>query len=751
MEEFFKTLFSGWADWGIAEWGFVLTVLSYLGLDGSSGFKRARYVLRGFRPEPETVQKIEVVETKKAPEPLPPVRFGLPHLERQVRGRERELEYLRAGLVETGEAAIVNSGAVLQGQGGIGKTTLARYYVERFGDRYGGIVWAVAENEGALAQTLMGLAPQLDVSLDNLPPVQAAQAVLAKLAQDERDWLVIYDNVSEFDTIRNLIPDCHLIVTTRSTAGWDGFATLQADVLDYATEEGAAVRVLMEAAKRDDDAAGARDLAEDLGGLPLALVVAGALIKSEGYGFAAYRERIADVIAEVPKNAAYPDSVIGAVKLSYDALTEDAQMVADILAWWAPEGLTPDLLTGAPKGARWNHDRFMVSEDVIALVSDASRVRVAFQALVDASLLTRLGTAEGPHEMHRMTGAALRALQGGRVGPRLSATALLAAVCPTDVNASSEFPRFRRLTPHVLALWQACDARYVRALRHGVDAQPVEAMGWLLGQTGVFLQNVEDFKEGLALAEASFEIAQSRLPESHLSYVAGLQNLALARLGGGDSVGAARAMARAVALDEKHRPESEELASSYNEVGRILTEMTEAGQLERLPEAVRYSQRGLELRRRLHGWQSEPVASSLNNLAKARALQGRGAAAMRLASASLRIWRNVLPEGDARIAYGVMNKGAFLVQDGRADEAEPLLTEALDIRRAVYVSEPQHSDLYVTADWLISCLLVRAAAGENRGKREMQARQLAEEFGFDWKQCVEKAKQYSYRPDARDG
>jgi hypothetical protein len=118
----------------------------------------------------------------------------------------------------------------------------------------------------------------------------------------------------------------------------------------------------------------------------------------------------------------------------------------------------------------------------------------------------------------------------------------------------------------------------------------------------------------------------------------------------------------------------------------------------------------------------------------------------RLFDASLAIRRAVLPEGDTRLATGAMNVGSNWLEAGRADLAEPLLAEALEIRRAAFVEEPQHPELRLAAGWLIRCLLVRAAAGENAGLREMQARQLAEEFGFDWETEQAKARNYDYTP-----
>lgn len=727
-------------EWSIlgAIAGIVGTLLAVAGIVWAIWRFVVSVLWRRWFPKPETPKPVYIAPNPDAPE-LPDTKtpdriiHGLPHLARAVRGREKDLEDLRKGLEDTGRAGIVNSGAVLQGQGGIGKTTLARYYVDRYGDHYDGIFWGVAETEADLANALRGLAPQLDVSLDNLPPVAAGRAIIAAMKQDGRNWLCVYDNVTGFDVIQNLLPDTHLIVTTRASAGWDGFSTLRADVLGYETEDGAAVQVLMEAAGREDDSAGARDLADALGGLPLALVVAGALIRAEGYGFAEYQDRIADVIAQQPKNDAYPDSVIGAVKLSYDALPQDARAVAAILSFWAPEGLTPDLLTGAPEGRAWDTRKKDLSEDTVALVSDPGRVRATVQALVDASLLIREGTADDPHEMHRMTGAALRALQA-EDGAAMAATALLAAVYPYDSDVNANWPLCRRLTPHVRALWDSG------------HAPRNDAMGFLLNQAGVFLDQIADVDGGLALDEAGFEVTEDLYAEDHLNYAAGLHNLAFARMQAGDLQGARRGMARAVALKEAHRPDSAELAESHDAMGSVLLEMAMAGDAVQLPEAVRAYQRALALRRRLFGRRSEPVANSLNNLGAVRDAQGRGAAAARLYGASLTILRAVLPEDDTRLAYGAINVGSNWLRAGRADLAEPLLQEALEIWRAAYVEEPQHPELRLAAGWLIRCLLVRAAAGENAGLREMQARQLAEEFGFDWEERQAKARDYDYTP-----
>ena len=108
----------------------------------------------------------------------------------------------------------------------------------------------------------------------------------------------------------------------------------------------------------------------------------------------------------------------------------------------------------------------------------------------------------------------------------------------------------------------------------------------------------------------------------------------------------------------------------------------------------------------------------------------------------------MLPPGDVRLAYGLKNTGATSLQTGRADLAEPLLREALELRQAVFAGQPMHPDTRDAAGWLISCLLRRAAEGQNRGLREMEARQLCDRYGFEIEVQRALGMQHPYTPGA---
>ena len=255
------------------------------------------------------------------PEPGPRI-VGVP-LGRKVVGRERDVRDLRKALVAGSRtsAGSGGSGVVLKGQGGLGKSTLARRYVEVHGGDYHGGLWIHAGTRQAVIDGLMALCAPLGLEVPDTPREQHAQAVLRKVEASGKGWLFVYDNVEAFGDIKGLIPrGAHLIVTTRQGEGWPGWEVIETDVLGFASDDAPAVVLLMQEAERWDHAAEARALAEELGGLPLALVVAGALIKETGEGFAAYAGRLDEVVTHVPENEDYPTSVIGAVKLSYDKL-----------------------------------------------------------------------------------------------------------------------------------------------------------------------------------------------------------------------------------------------------------------------------------------------------------------------------------------------------------------------------------------------------------------------------------------------
>ena len=264
-------------------------------------------------------------------------------------GRADELDRLDAILTQDRPAAVTQVGrAAVQGMGGVGKTTLAVEYANRFRNLYDGVWWCPAETRAGLMTSLAALATELEVASPEEADIEkAAKAALRRLAEQGDIWLLVYDNVASPAEIADLLPaaGARVLITSRFS-DWSGWADeVSLDVLPIAE----AMAFLMDRAGRSDEA-GARTLAEALGRLPLALDHAAATCKRTQMSFAAYAAKASNLIAAAPRGAPYPRSVAATFDLAIDdavAQCPAAEALMAFLAYCAPERIPLTLVEGA--------------------------------------------------------------------------------------------------------------------------------------------------------------------------------------------------------------------------------------------------------------------------------------------------------------------------------------------------------------------------------------------------------------------
>lgn len=665
----------------------------------------------------------------------------MPTIARKVLGRTKVTEDLHARLIAGRTVAVAT------GQGGIGKTTLARHYIETYGTHYDGVLWVRAEEPTTLVADLGLLAAVVKVDgCEQMTPEQKARALLSALDVLDQDWLIVFDNAPDDKALNGWMPGgarVRVLVTSRSTHWPPAYARLAPEVLPTKKRSDAGPVLLMSEAGGHDDADGALELARNLGGLPLALVAAGGLIRERGGSFAEYREKLAAVLAAVPAGD-YPDSVIGAVKLSYDALDDDARAVLDLFAWYAPEGLEARLLTDVPRCSAPNPQEFWddVPADVWALAGDSERVEAALAVLVRRSLLVRAGTGHG---LHRMSAASVRALParaGRRDAAARAAAAVLAASYPGGAKKSPAFtenwPACARLTPHVLALHR------VWPLAEG-DLLTSPAADYLFNQGSIYLQQMAEPAPALALAEASLRLKLARLPENSPAVAVGWSTLGSAYGEAGKLAEAVAAQAENVRFRQAHDAPPEFLATAYDNQAVALDALGRArGDRALLEQALEANKAALDLRWDAFGEESEPVAKSLSNRASLLGSVKDLPRARDLSLHALKIGRKLLLPGDAKLGTMLSNACTNHLMLGEAEAALPLAEEALRVHRAAF-GRDDHTNVRSTASLLLVCLLVLARRDPARA---VEAQRISAEFGLDLEEWQRRAAKFPGPVDA---
>jgi len=232
---------------------------------------------------------------------------------------------------------------VLCGLGGVGKTSVALEYAHRHLDEVRAVWQFPAEDPAVLAAGFGELAAQLGAR-DSGDPVASVHGVLAACPTG---WLLVFDNAPDRASIEGFLPPAgtgRVLITSRDPF-WPPSQVLDVPVLD---REVAAD--FLGDRTGDSDRQTALELADELGGLPLALEQAAAYIQATGDTLAGYlasfRQRRPDMLAR-GKAIGYDSTVAATWSLAFGELGRFASQAAGLLrllACCAPEAIPLQLL-----------------------------------------------------------------------------------------------------------------------------------------------------------------------------------------------------------------------------------------------------------------------------------------------------------------------------------------------------------------------------------------------------------------------
>jgi tetratricopeptide (TPR) repeat protein len=415
-------------------------------------------------------------------------------------GRAEELEQLDR-MLEPGSAAVV----AVHGLGGIGKTELVLEYARIHLKRHAITWWIHASDQVELTADLVRLSHQLGFDA-GVNPENAIDSVRSELAT-RSDWLLIFDNADDPAVIRRFLPsggEGNVLITSR-LRNWTGVART------YPVEE----LTLQESAEyfrfsTAEDSPSVAELAEELGGLPLALAQAAGYIAVKNCSVARYLElyRLAaqEVLAEGPRPHGYPETVATTWLLHFRSLSAQAVDLLRLVAFLAPDTIPLRVLfDSAPEDS--------LPGTLQDVVSDPLARETAIGELVSTCLLMRLD--DQAFRAHRLVQEITRAGLDKREGAIWSrwAVDLVQAAFPAQPQLEESWSKASLLAPHARVAGMRINPHQKAA---GVATRLLEAVALFLIEQEQWETAHETLEHALNLA---LHADRTRLTEARILHL----------------------------------------------------------------------------------------------------------------------------------------------------------------------------------------------------------------------------------------
>ena len=640
---------------------------------------------------------------RKSPStPALPVRWNIPYARNPFfTGREDLLAQLHTRF-HMGQALALSQPQAISGLGGIGKTQLALEYAYRSHQHYEAVLWARAESAEALVSSYIAIAKLLRLPESEAKEQEITVQAVKVWLQSHSGWLLILDNADELTLLPDFLPlslGGHLLLTTRAAATGRLAHRLEIETLGPA--QGALFLLRRAAliepfATLEQATASERELAvqiaQELGGLPLALDQAGAYLEETGTDLTGYwliyQQHRVDLLQKRGGLVSdHPAPVATTWSLSFQNVEEKDPAAANLLrvcAFLSPDAIPEEILTAGTSG---------FEPMLTPLAADVFQLNQAIEALLAYSLVRR-DPKEKTISIYRLVQAVLQDVMEGKERYLWAERTVFAvnAVFP-EVEPRS-WPQCERLLPQALVATQIIE-------RYQMNSQ--EAVHWL-HETAAYLNDRARYGEAESLYLRALQMIELQRGSEHLDGVFLLNRLANLYRSQSKYEVAEPLCRQALQISEKHlSPEHLDLASPLINLARLYREQGKYG------EAGPLYQRALHILEHHLGPAHFQVTEPLTGLASLYRQQAKYGESESLYQRVLQTIEQHQGSEFPNLAYALNGLAKLYYEQGKYGEAESLFQRAIRLREQHLGPEHPH---------LVSSLIGLANLYLGQGKYE---------------------------------
>ncbi len=603
-------------------------------------------------------------------------------------GRDSELQHMAELLTPEG------SRVYLTGMGGVGKSELALQHAYDNLDRYRGGIVRLDARQGlaAMASQLVtffrGAFPKValpdDTSPTELLPVCWSQwpagsdppEPVLLILDDQRGENLLDDSgdtrgyAAERQLFAGLPPRFRRLISQREPDP-TGTRAIELPLLQReASLELLALQAGVGGASRIEAEAQAADgLCEEVGDLPLALVLLGARLAERP------DMKLSQLLADLKAKGAeakalqqtHPElgaqrGVVEALLISWEPLSEAAKSLGVLLGEMAPALIPWELVEAC---------RLPEQE-----LEEGSAFGEQQSELKRAQLLERLG--EGRYRLHPLVRQFIRlqsrAQEELAVSWRKQLAAVVAAICRKGIPQTLTLEQVRALDPVLPHIRQVAE--------HCAEELSAEDLIWPFEGLARVAEHQAMFADALRWCQQALAECEGRLGPEHPDTATALNNLAQLLQATNRLAEAEPLMRRALVIAEaSYGSEHPKVATCLGNLGQLLQATN------RLAEAEPLMRSALAINEASYGNEHPTVAIRLNNLAQLLQDTNRLAEAEPLMRRVVEIMEISYGSEHPNVATALSNLASLLYDTNRLPEAEQLFRRALAIDEASYGSD----------------------------------------------------------------